>query len=426
MSHFKDFILNVFKGDNKNSQQTPPERHCCMCGAPASDSKLLIKGIDNNILCEKCATAVFLQMGNVYHYMENQAKPQKQEEEPDYVEVPIPTEIKKYLDQYVIGQDDAKVKLSVAVYNHYKRIYQEPDEDVTISKSNVVICGAPGSGKTEMVKTIGRLLDVPVVIADANSLTQAGYVGEDVESILASLLQEADYDVAKAERGIVIIDEIDKIARAGANPSITKDVSGEGVQQALLKMIEGAVINVPPQGGRKHPEQKNIAIDTTNILFICCGAFVGLERIVANRKNMTTVGFKKSSNASEELDKSDLLKYLIPDDLRTFGLIPELVGRLPIITYVKELDKSALRLILTEPKNAVLKQYQKLMSMDGVKLEFTDDAIDYIVDRSYDTKLGARGLKSIVEEIMTPFMYNIPATHETELIINKELIAANS
>ena len=331
-----------------------------------------------------------------------------------------PIEIKNYLDEYVIGQDDSKKVLSVAVYNHYKRIMQKPAksgaEEVEIEKSNIVMVGETGTGKTLMARTIAKILNVPFCIADATVLTEAGYVGEDVESILVRLLQTADYDVAAAERGIIFIDEVDKIARKSDNPSITRDVSGEGVQQALLKLLEGSVVNVPPQGGRKHPEQKMVAINTKNILFICGGAFDGIDKKIARRMSANTLGYK-SQALNEEIDRDNMLQYISPADLKSFGLIPELIGRLPVLTYLNPLDKSALRRILTEPKNSLIKQYIKLFEMDKVSLSFDKAVLDLIVDKALEFKLGARGLRSICEAIMTDAMFEVPSLQEKELKI---------
>ena len=336
--------------------------------------------------------------------------------------IPKPKEIKEFLDQYVIGQDRAKERLAVAVYNHYKRINNSQVVDVEIDKSNIILCGPTGSGKTYLAKTIAKMLDVPIAICDATVLTQAGYVGEDIESILSRLLQAADYDVEKAERGIVFIDEIDKIARKGDNPSITRDVSGEGVQQGLLKLLEGSVVNVPPQGGRKHPDQKMIAVDTKNILFICGGAFEGIERKIASRFNKRTIGYGQEVQTKKMEEKNEILSHITHQDLKHFGLIPEILGRLPILTYLDELDSKALRNILTEPKNALVKQYQALFKMDGIDLTFDKKALDYIVEEGMKRKLGARGLRGIMEDIMNKAMFEMPGSDVKELKITKKYV----
>lgn len=335
-------------------------------------------------------------------------------------ELPKPTQIKEFLDQYVIGQNDAKRFLSVSVYNHYKRLLQKDDkDDVEIEKSNIIMVGSTGTGKTLLARTIAKLLHVPFTIVDATVLTEAGYVGEDIESLLTRLLQVADYNVEEAEKGIVFIDEIDKIARKGDNPSITRDVSGEGVQQGLLKLLEGSVVNVPPQGGRKHPDQKMIAVNTKNILFICGGAFDGIEKKIAQRLNTHVVGYS-ASQATNQIDKNNMMQYIAPQDLKSFGLIPEIIGRLPVLTYLNPLDRNALRSILTEPKNSIIKQYVKLFEMDNVKLTFQEDVLEYIVDKAIEFKLGARGLRSIVETIMMDTMFEIPSKQEKEFDVTLE------
>ena len=364
----------------------------------------MFSGMDGSLICPEC-----IEQG---HHLLKQIKGTQKASasiDLDIATLPRPNEIKAFLDQYVIGQDEAKKYLSVAVYNHYKRVLQpKDDEGVEIEKSNILLVGSTGTGKTLLARTIAKLLKVPCAIVDATALTEAGYVGEDVESLLVRLLQDADYDLPKAERGIVFIDEIDKIARKSENPSITRDVSGEGVQQALLKLLEGAMVNVPPQGGRKHPEQEFIHVNTKNILFICGGAFDGIERKIALRMNTQVVGFD-AQQQTQKVDKNDLLQYIAPQDLKSFGLIPEIIGRLPILTYLKPLDKTALRNILTEPKNALTKQYEKLLSMDGVKLTFAEDMLDYIVDKALEYKLGARGLRGLMETVMIDVMYNLPS-----------------
>lgn len=378
---------------------------CSFCGRSEKDVKLLITGVDGYI-CESCAVQAYEIVKSTGLLDDDK---QKQNSKFKIKKVPKPREIKKYLDQYVIGQDDAKRCLAVSVYNHYKRLQQpEDDNGVEIEKSNIIMVGSTGTGKTLMARTIAKLLDVPFTIVDATVFTEAGYVGEDVESILSRLLQVADYDVEAAQRGMVFIDEIDKIARKSDNPSITRDVSGEGVQQGLLKLLEGSIVNVPPQGGRKHPDQEYIHVDTKNILFICGGAFDGIERKIAQRLNTHVVGYNSVQNV-RNIDKNDLMKYILPQDLKSFGLIPEIIGRLPVLTYLNPLDRKALRSILVEPKNSIIKQYVKLFEMDGIELSFTEDALDFIVDKAMEYKLGARGLRSIVESVMMDAMFEIPS-----------------
>lgn len=411
-------------------------RHCSFCGRTEDMGiQLLPSPIDDANICTDCIemAAGVLQMDLDDNFSEQDATiarakaasgsnaGKKAQNSGINKNIPKPVEIKQYLDQYIVGQDQAKKYLAVAVYNHYKRLAQPMDDnDVEIEKSNIIMVGPTGTGKTLIAKTIAKLLDVPFTIVDATVLTQAGYVGEDIESLLTRLLQVADYDVKAAEKGIVFIDEIDKIARKGDNPSITRDVGGEGVQQGLLKLLEGSVVNVPPQGGRKHPEQPMIAVDTKNILFICGGAFEGIEQAIAHRLNSSFVGFS-TDQKTRRIQRDSFMSHVAPQDLRTFGLIPEIIGRLPVLTHLLPLDRNALRQILTEPKNAITRQYTKLFKMDGVELVWEDSALDYIVDKAIEFKLGARGLRSIVETIMMNTMFNMPSNPENKFVVTAEL-----
>ena len=386
------------------------KKRCSFCGRTEDEVGFLITGV-NGCICDSCAEQAHEIVKEAMHHQGQGPT------DLNLSELPKPKDIKEFLDQYVIGQDDAKRYLAVAVYNHYKRLLQPKDKnDVEIEKSNIIMVGSTGTGKTLLARTIAKLLHVPFTIVDATVLTEAGYVGEDIESILTRLLQVADYNVEEAERGIVFIDEIDKIARKGDNPSITRDVSGEGVQQGLLKLLEGSVVNVPPQGGRKHPDQKMIPVNTKNILFICGGAFDGIERKIAQRLNTNVVGYSAAKEAVK-IDRGNLMQYIAPQDLKSFGLIPEIIGRLPVLSYLNPLDRTALRNILTEPKNSIIKQYVKLFEMDGVKLEFESEVFEYIVDKAIEYKLGARGLRSIVETIMNDVMFEIPSQQTERFVV---------
>lgn len=397
------------------------EPKCSYCGRGASEVQALVPSPDQkSYICTDCVNAIHEMI--LEYNGEGGSKKRRTDSGKNLTDVPKPAAIKAFLDQYVIGQDDAKKYLSVAVYNHYKRLLQPDDDDVDIEKSNIIMVGPTGTGKTLLAKTIARMLDVPFTIVDATVLTQAGYVGEDIESLLTRLLQAADYDVERAQKGIVFIDEIDKIARKGDNPSITRDVSGEGVQQGLLKLLEGSIVNVPPQGGRKHPEQRMIPVDTKNILFICGGAFDGIEQKIAHRMNTHVVGYSTDSRR-RRIDSKDFMRYVAPQDLKSFGLIPEIIGRLPILTHLEPLDRDALRRVLTEPKNAITRQYKKLFAMDGIKLEFDDDALDFVVDKAIEYKLGARGLRSIVESIMVDAMYDLPSQNVKAFTVTRDYAA---
>ena len=387
---------------------------CSFCGRKKKETQILISGIEGHI-CENCVQ----QAQQIIDEELFQKHKKFQFNLPNSVK---PRDIKKFLDGYVIGQDEAKKYISVSVYNHYKRLNQSKSDEVEIEKSNILMVGQTGTGKTLLAKTIAKFLNVPFAIVDATVFTEAGYVGEDVESILSRLLQVCNYDITAAQHGIIYIDEIDKIARKGDNPSITRDVSGEGVQQAMLKLLEGSEVLVPPQGGRKHPEQKLVKVDTSNILFICGGAFEGIDKLIASRMNQSKVGFKKGKDKTN-VDKDNFLQYISPLDMRTFGLIPELIGRLPVLVHLNPLDRPALRAILTEPKNALLKQYQKIFKADGIHLSYDDDAIDYIVDKAYEYKLGARGLRSICEAAFTDVMYNLPSENDVkEFVVTRDFV----
>ncbi len=405
------------QSEKRNIMSKEENLECSFCGRKKAETDLLIAGMDAHI-CDKC-------IEQAHGIVEEEVSDAKSSDLSKDLMLKKPLEIKEFLDQYIIGQLETKRAMAVAVYNHYKRLLQTKDDkdDVEIEKSNIVLVGETGTGKTLVAKTIARMLNVPFAIVDATVLTQAGYVGEDVESILSKLLQAADYDVEKAQRGIIFIDEIDKIARKGDNPSITRDVSGEGVQQALLKLLEGTVVNVAPKGGRKHPEQKFIEVDTKEILFIAGGAFSGIERYISKRLNMQAVGFSASLD-DDKVDEENLLQYIIPSDLKAFGLIPEIIGRLPVLSYMNPLDATTLRAILTEPKNAIIKQYSKLFTMDDVEFTIEEEALNYIVEKAVEYKLGARGLRSLCEAIFTDAMFDLPSSDEKELNVTKEYAEA--
>ena len=403
-------------GNNKGGQRR--EDCCSFCGRRRNEVDIMFQGVDGSNICGACIEVGHKSLTEAGLAIAS-PKAKQPKVEVSMNDVPKPKEIKEFLDKYVIGQDEAKRSIAVAVYNHYKRLsVAQGNDDVELDKSNIVLVGPTGTGKTLIARTIARLLKVPFTIVDATVLTQAGYVGEDVESILSRLLQAADYDTKAAERGIVFIDEIDKIARKGDNPSITRDVSGEGVQQALLKILEGTVVNVPPQGGRKHPEQAFVQVNTKNILFICGGAFDGIEKRIAQRLNTRAMGYGRVD--TESIDRDNMLKYVQPQDIRSFGLIPELVGRLPVLTHLEPLSREALRNILTEPKNAIVSQYKAMLAMDGVELEFADEALEYIVDKAVEFKLGARGLRSICEAVMKELMYEAPSSEVKRVVVTRD------